>query len=127
MAAAAVIDALGDCIAQRIEHVTPHDWKRTLRMGVIGLIFGPLEHYWYKYLDWKFPGRSHKAVLIKTSMDEFLVTPLFYVGFYPSLSLMEGKSWVDAKEELKAKLWPTMKVSRMTYVSCSLSLRSQCI
>lgn len=83
------LDALGDGLEQRgVECVTPHDWPRTLRMGTVGLLFGPVDHYWYRLLDSRFPGTRAAAVTKKVTLDMFIYGPiavtLFYMReFYP--------------------------------------------
>ena len=103
------LDALGDYLEQRRERIYPNDWGRTSRMGSIGLLFGPLYHYWYVFLDRKFPGKGLRNITYKIALDE-AVSPLVYSIFFPSVALMEGKSLRVAAAELKAKLWPTVKV-----------------
>ncbi len=39
-------------------------------MMTMGVVFGPVEHYWYRYLDRKLPGVSRIIVCKKVFIDE---------------------------------------------------------
>ena len=79
-----VIDGLGDYLEQHIERATEIDWERTKRMAIIGLIFGPIGHYWYKYLDRKLPGKTTATLVKKIVYDEVVLGTasivIFFVG-----------------------------------------------
>ena len=76
--------ALGDLAEQKIEGRSTIDWRRTLRMSAMGLIIGPINHYWYTFLDKRWSGRSHRHVFTKMLTDEICMAPvsacIFYVG-----------------------------------------------
>ena len=76
------LDALGDALEQRVERMRPHDYPRTLRMGAVGLILGPLDHYWYRFLDSRFPGTRAPIVAKKVALDLLLLGPISIVLFY---------------------------------------------
>ena len=77
------LDALGDALEQRgIECVRPHDWPRTLRMGTVGLLLGPVDHYWYLFLDSQFPGTRAAAVTKKVTLDILVFGPISLILFF---------------------------------------------
>ena len=77
------LDALGDAAEQRaVECLIPHDWPRTLRMGAAGLLMGPVDHHWYRFLDSRYPGSHGAAVAKKVSLDILLYGPVAVVMFY---------------------------------------------
>ena len=77
------LDALADAIEQAaIERAQPPDWPRTARMGTAGLLMGPLDHYWYRFLDFRHPGTHAAAIARKVSLDIFLYGPVAVVLFY---------------------------------------------
>lgn len=76
------LDALGDALEQRVECVRPHDWPRTLRFGTVGLVMGPIDHYWYRYLDFQFPGVRATAVAKKVTLDMLVLSPVLIILFY---------------------------------------------
>ena len=79
-----VLDGLGDYIEQRIERNETQDWQRTKRMAIMGLFFGPLDHYWYKLLDKRLPGATVQIALKKVIIDEAVLgmstTAIFFEG-----------------------------------------------
>lgn len=74
----------GDLIQQQIEGSKEVDWKRTLRMAILGACMGPLNHCWYKLLDNVLVGVSSRIVLKKVLADQLVMAPVccsfFYVG-----------------------------------------------
>lgn len=78
------IDGLGDYLEQHVERATEIDWERTKRMAIMGLAFGPMGHYWYKYLDIKLPGTAIATVVKKIVLDEAVLGTasivIFFVG-----------------------------------------------
>lgn len=78
------LEGLSDYTQQRIERNGYQDWKRTGRMMVMGAFFGPVEHFWYKYLDAKVVGNSFITVCKKVVLDEAVFgsssLALFYYG-----------------------------------------------
>ena len=81
-----LLDALGDVLEQRLERVDPHNWARTRRMGTAGIVLGPVDHFWYRFLDSRFPARNPLTVLKKVSVDMLAFGPVSIVIFYISES-----------------------------------------
>ena len=67
---------------QRLERIQPHDWGRTARMAAVGFAFGPPDHYWYKVLDRKLPGRNAVTIARKITLEMLLMGPLEISAFY---------------------------------------------
>ena len=64
------LEGLSDCTQQAIEGNGYFDGKRTALMMIMGAFFGPIEHYWYGFLDQRLPGVSRTAVIKKVFFDE---------------------------------------------------------
>ncbi|OQR66281.1 mpv17 protein 2-like [Tropilaelaps mercedesae] len=84
----------GDVLAQKVmktaaeEH---HDWQRTKNMWIMGAGFGLLGHYWYSFLDRRFPGRSWSMIRPKL-LAECAATPAFAGYTFLSFGTLQGKS-----------------------------------
>lgn len=85
--ASGLLDAVGDVLEQRLERVSPHDTPRTLRMGTVGLLLGPVDHFWYRLLDSRMPGRRSSIVAKKVAVDTIVFGPVAIVLFYMSESV----------------------------------------
>ena len=80
-----VVDASGDFIVQKmIERKSAYDYPRTSRMAIVGVSLTVPDHYWYKVLDKKLPGRGTKTITLKVVLDCIVMGPiniaLFYLG-----------------------------------------------
>jgi len=102
---------LGDAIQQRLEMTQnpgrKFDFKRTFRLGVVGLTQGPPHHYWYIYLDKFLPGKSYGVVMKKILADQIFAAPFFAVTFIFGAGLLEGNTIKSCWSEFKAK-FPTI-------------------
>ena len=79
------LDGLGDCVQQRFfERTHPHDWGRTRRMAIMGLLLGPIDHYWYQLLERRLPLKTAKMIAIKVILDELVIgttsISIFFTG-----------------------------------------------
>lgn len=76
-----------------------YDLSSVKRYAVFGtIIYPPILHKWYIWLDSKFP----KGNLIKKLfLDQFILTPVLVAMFYIGMSAMEGKE--DWTEECRDK------------------------
>ncbi|XP_025016861.1 mpv17-like protein 2 [Tetranychus urticae] len=68
-----------------------HDTRRSIGMAAGGLYFGFAGHYWYEFLDKKFPGRSI-AIVSKKLMCEAIIGPPFVTVCYFIVAKTEGKT-----------------------------------
>ena len=55
--------------------------------------------YWYRWLDARFVGQATVTLIKKIALDQFVMSPPFYVIFYTLMSLLEGKA--DITRELR--------------------------
>uniref|UniRef100_A0A7E4VXG7 Mpv17-like protein n=1 Tax=Panagrellus redivivus TaxID=6233 RepID=A0A7E4VXG7_PANRE len=79
------------------------DWKRVLRVSAIGILHGPMNHFWYRFLDGvAFRGRPG-YVIAKKVIADLSVSPVFATSFIAGLSLLEGNSIKNALLEYKQK------------------------
>lgn len=112
---------LGDLVAQAPDMSKGKAWdvKRTAKMGAFGLaLHGPIGHVWYGMLDRTIMvanPTSAAAVATKTAVDQILFAPVFTSMFFGAMKAMDGKP-DEIGEEVKSKLWPTMKVNWTVYV-----------
>ncbi|KAL7676562.1 hypothetical protein ACOME3_002814 [Neoechinorhynchus agilis] len=113
------------------------DRDRTRNMLIIGLMEGPILHYWYTWLDRRFVPRQ---IFRKILLDQGVISPILCVGFLYIMPLLSGESHQDARNEVKNKIvklyaldctfWPLLQYInfrflpthlRVTYVcSCTL-------
>jgi protein Mpv17 len=97
----------GDALAQNFVEGSdkPYDVMRTVRLGSFGfLIHGTTGHYFYGMLDSKLPGTAPMTVASKVLIDQTIWNPIFGLMFFGYLSLMEGKTFEEYTNKLKADL-----------------------
>jgi protein Mpv17 len=99
---------VGDLLAQNFvesEPGKPYDLMRTVRMGSFGfLIHGTTGHYFYGFLDGKFPGTKPMTVATKVAIDQTVWNPIFGLMFFGYLNLVEGKSLKDYQNKIEQDL-----------------------
>lgn len=72
-------------------------------MFLVGLIYGPLHHYGYGWLQKVLPRRNLKTVVMKIGVDQFIISPVCIVTFFYGMGLLETKPLADINEELTTK------------------------
>lgn len=111
-----VLMLIGDMVAQEISIRTlvaknvqqepgksRYDYNRLLRMGMVGLLGGPVNHYTYKWLEKLMPGKSMNAIFKKIATDQFISSPIFIAFYFYAAGLLERKPLKACTEELKSK------------------------
>ncbi|XP_053972027.1 mpv17-like protein 2 isoform X1 [Hylaeus volcanicus] len=98
------LSAAGDILEQHYE-ILKHEWdkwslNRTRNMAVSGMSIGVVCHYWYKYLDAKYPGRTISLVLKKVVIDQLVCSPLCITMFFVTLGILEKSNWSELKTEI---------------------------
>ncbi|KAI1301199.1 Mpv17-like protein 2 [Halotydeus destructor] len=81
----------------------PLDWTRIRSMGYGGLVFGTLGHYWYTFLDRRFPGNSLRTVAKKVAC-EIPAGPPFALAFFVVVGQFRNKSLIDSWTSFKEGL-----------------------
>lgn len=114
-----IVYILGDWLSQTIfqrRNALDFDYKRTLRNGLIGSMFGPYAHKYYEFSDWILPMSEPINRLYKIAMDQTffmgskIATVLFMVVFLAGGSVEE--SWKNLKDKYKDvmftawRIWP---------------------
>lgn len=119
----AILFGVGDRVAQRIEGAETddsaakdspdrHGLKRTARMMVWGgLLFAPIGHAWYNFLEKAVRGKSMAAVAKKIAADQLIFSPPLALAFFTYAGCSEGKPPRDTMETALAKLPPTLAVN----------------
>ncbi|KAG3110167.1 hypothetical protein PI124_g11318 [Phytophthora idaei] len=116
----AILFGLGDRIAQRIEKDDAeqrdagdrHGLHRTARMMVWGgLLFAPIGHGWYNFLEKAIRGKGTAAVVKKIAADQLIFSPPLSLAFFTYAGVSEGKPLRETVETAVAKLPPTLAVN----------------
>ncbi|KZT63818.1 hypothetical protein DAEQUDRAFT_86670 [Daedalea quercina L-15889] len=111
--------ALGDVMAQQFveRKGSQHDLVRTGRGAFYGAtIFGPTYTTWLKWLSsLKFSSRT-REVTAKVCLDQFVYGPAIIATYFTAMTLMEGKTVVDAKERLTTAYPPAVLRSYSVFV-----------
>lgn len=56
-----------------------------------GILTGPFGHYWYLFLDKKYPGRSFRSISRKCFFDQLIAAPLFTILVITFIHTIDGK------------------------------------
>ncbi|RLN86816.1 hypothetical protein BBJ28_00018463 [Nothophytophthora sp. Chile5] len=118
----AVLFGLGDRIAQKIEGAERddreddtgdrHGLARTARMMIWGgLIFAPIGHAWYNFLEKAVRGKHTAAVVKKIAADQLMFSPPLSLAFFTYAGCSEGKPLRETVETALTKLPPTLAVN----------------
>ncbi|XP_016979587.1 mpv17-like protein 2 [Drosophila rhopaloa] len=101
------LSMVGDTMEQTYERLIGElsGWNRirTLRMGISGLTVGLVCHYWYQYLDYLFPKRNFKVVIVKILLDQFICSPFYIAVFFITMAILEENSWEELQQEIRDK------------------------
>jgi len=85
-----------------------------------GGVISPILHFWYKWLDKKYPGALWKTVTKKVTLDICILAVPLYTIFYVFLNVMEGQGLEHTMAELDAKLVPTIILSVLFWTPAQL-------
>ncbi|ETN24572.1 hypothetical protein PPTG_00827 [Phytophthora nicotianae INRA-310] len=116
----AILFGLGDRIAQRIETGDAdqrdaddcHGLQRTARMMVWGgLLFAPIGHAWYNFLEKAVRGKGTATVVKKIAADQLVFSPPLSLAFFTYAGVTEGKPLPETVETAVVKLPPTLAVN----------------
>ncbi|XP_075060790.1 mpv17-like protein 2 isoform X2 [Mixophyes fleayi] len=104
-----ILLGIADTIQQtreiRKDPVRKRDWLRTGRMLVIGSCLGPLEHYWYIWLDRFLPGTTLKVIVKKVLLEQILVSPILGTIFFMGIGSLEGQTLRGSWDDFQGKFW----------------------
>ncbi|CAD5229042.1 unnamed protein product [Bursaphelenchus okinawaensis] len=103
-----VISGSADVVEQRIINKNV-DLKRSVKVGMSGLLLGPMNTLWYNMLDKSLPGKTKSHVFKKVLLD-IVVSPLFASTFICSVAVLEGSSATDAFNEYCNKFLDVLKL-----------------
>ena len=105
-----VLVAAGDVITQQFAEGrgTNHDFRRTARMGVVGLVIGPVLRSWYLTLERIVPGIAKTAGFKKMLLDQSLFAPVMICFFFSVSETLAGKRPDEIKEMLQERYVQTL-------------------
>ncbi|CAG2162369.1 unnamed protein product [Oppiella nova] len=104
---------IGDTIQQFLEYKFHKKWsqsseqkefqfngRRNLNMSFAGIYFGIFGHFWYGFLDRRFPGSQRRAVLKKLAAEMAMGPPLVS-GLFLIVSKLKAMSFENSWNDLK--------------------------
>ena len=74
-----------------------------MNISASGLVLGPLQYYWYTYLDKILSTRSTKVIMKKILLDQLIGATVYNAIFIYIVTLFEGKSLKECFKELNDK------------------------
>lgn len=111
-----VLMGVGDLMCQEIEIQRyrikkRYDWVRIGNMFIVGCLCGPLNHYFYKWMDKIIPKADFTSATKKIILDQLLMSPACIVLFFYSAGLLEKQTVEECTDEMKEKFVTVYTVS----------------
>lgn len=76
----------------------------------VGSAQGPINHFFYGWLDGAITAVNLKNVSIKILLDQLIMSPVCILAFFYSAGLLDGQSTKECTEELKSKFLTVYRV-----------------
>ena len=102
------------------------DGRRTLRMGIMGIIIGPIQRTWFLTLERFIPPTSKIQIVKKLIVDQTIYGPFIIFFFYSLSSTLAGKDFHEVKLLLQEryietiltayKVWPFVQAVNFSVV-----------
>jgi protein Mpv17 len=116
MGTTAVMNGLGDAIAQALERKLRYDTRRTLLLVLWGMfVYAPIALIWYSVLERAFPGFGAADVAAKVVLDQTIWASGCISALFVFSSLTRGESANAARAKLERDLWPTLRVNWLVW------------
>lgn len=80
-------------------------------MFLVGLVFGPLHHYVYRWLNNVLPKRDMTSIGKKILFDQVAMSPLCILSFFYGMGVLEGRPMNEINTETKEKFMEVYIVS----------------
>lgn len=103
------------------------DWKRSLKLAVVGFFLGPFCHKWYSFLDKVYPNKNPLIILQKVALDQAFASPVCNITSIIVCFEFTTNSVTEALESFKNKLlliyiydcafWPIAQILNFLFVS----------
>ena len=99
-----------DILTQQLveKNGSSHDCRRSLRMGVMGLIIGPIQRTWFLTLERFIPPTSKIQIVKKLIIDQTIYGPFIVFFFYTLSGTLAGKEFHEIKLLLQERYIKTM-------------------
>lgn len=81
------------------------------QMFVVGAAQGPIQHYFYGWLDQRFVAVTAAAVAKKIVLDQLIMSPICIVTFFATASMVEKQAFAEFWDELSSKFLTIYVVS----------------
>eukprot|EP00088_Acartia_fossae_P045040 TRINITY_DN4813_c0_g1_i4.p1 TRINITY_DN4813_c0_g1~~TRINITY_DN4813_c0_g1_i4.p1 ORF type:complete len:229 (+),score=24.83 TRINITY_DN4813_c0_g1_i4:98-784(+) len=99
------------------QEVKNYDKSSLMRYTSLGcVVFAPVLHYWYRFLDTKYPANTTKVVMKKVGLDLVVLGAPLYAAFYAFICALEGYKAQDIIKELKSKLLATLAAGAVFWI-----------
>jgi protein Mpv17 len=102
-----IIYLLGDWLSQTVfikKNILEFDAFRTIRNGLIGMVFGPLVHEYYEFSDWILPVNVPINRLYKILMDQTIYLFVKCSIYITAVNMLAGESWEYSSDVAKGKI-----------------------
>lgn len=88
-----------------------YDWAQVMRFSLYGGLYtAPTLYGWVRIASMIWPKTTLSSALTKALVEQATYGPFALVSFFFGMSLLEGKSVDDAKNQVHAKFLPTWQV-----------------
>ena len=124
--------AVGDFCQQKIEKYQAkpkeinYDFQRTANLSIVALGHGIFHHFFYGWMDKKFPVNSLRYVSYKIFLDQLIASPACMWIFFVGVALLEKRGYDSGWAEMKKKflfcyavdwlVWPPNQFINFYYV-----------
>lgn len=81
------------------------------QMFVVGSAQGPIQHYFYTWLDQRFVSVTAAGVAKKIMLDQLIMSPICIVMFFATACMVEKQTFGDFQSELMSKFMTIYIVS----------------
>ncbi|XP_074601627.1 mpv17-like protein 2 [Brevipalpus obovatus] len=92
-----------------------HDYRRSCSMIVGGIYFGVGGHFWYGFLDKRFPGKERSMILRKL-IREMAFGPPYVSGCFLIVNSLENKTFKESWSNLMHNLKYILTTEWMFYL-----------
>lgn len=72
-------------------------------MFIVGCIQGPINHFFYGWMDRTIKAVNLKNVSKKILLDQLIMSPVCIVAFFYPAGMLDGQSIIECTDEVKSK------------------------